>query len=88
MNKHDFQTIITSILSSKNLTFADLAKYLEISELSLARNITKNKTINIDLLLKIFDFLDISFVYNKTGNIITLKTNEDILSDALNNINS
>lgn len=45
MNKHDFYTIITSILSAKNLTFADLAKYLEISELSLARNITKNKTI-------------------------------------------
>lgn len=88
MNKHDFYTIITSILSAKNLTFADLAKYLEISELNLARNITKNKTINIDLLLKIFDFLDISFVDNKTGNIITLKTNEDILSDALNNINS
>ena len=88
MNKQDFYTIITSILSAKNLTFADLAKYLEISELSLARNITKNKTINIDLLLKIFDFLDISFVDNKTGNIITLKTNEDILSDALNDINS
>lgn len=87
MNKHDFYTIIASILSAKKLTFADLAEYLEINESSLARNITKNKTIDIDLLLKIFDFLDISFVDNKTGNIITLKKNEDILSDALNKIN-
>lgn len=87
MKKHDFYTIIVSILNAKNLTFSDLAEYLKIDELSLARDISKNKTINIDLLLKMFDFLDISFVDNKTGNIITLKNNDDILSDALNKIN-
>lgn len=87
MKDYTLYDIVSSILDYKRETVQELAKQLNISELQLARELSKNKTIHQDFLIKIFTLLDVSLIDNVSKEVIPIHTIDDILSNAMNNIN-
>lgn len=84
--KYTLYEIVISIAKYKNTTLHDIADKLEMSELQLARDLNKNKKIDKELLLNIFDLLEVSLIDNKTNEKIKIHNIDELLSDAINNL--
>ena len=86
MNNYTLHEIVASILEHKNMTMPELAEKLEISQLQLAREIGKNKKINQEFLIKMFNILDVSLIDNTTNEKIKIHNIDEMLSDTMNNL--
>lgn len=86
MNEYTMYDVVSSVLEQKKMTMKELATKLAISELQLARELGKNKKINKEFLMMIFNILDVSLIDNTTGEKIVIHTLEDSLYNALNKI--
>lgn len=86
MNEYTLYDVVSSVLEQKKMTMKELATKLDISELQLARELGKNKKINKEFLMMMFNILDVSLIDNTTSEKIVIHTLEDSLCDALNRI--
>ena len=86
MNEYTLHDVVSSVLEQKKITMKELATKLDISELQLARELGKNKKINKEFLMQIFNVLDVSLVDNATNEKIVIHSLEDSLCNALNNM--
>lgn len=86
MNEYTLYDVVSSVLEQKKMAMKELATKLDISELQLARELGKNKKINKEFLMMMFNILDVSLIDNTTGEKIVIHTLEDSLYNALNKI--
>lgn len=86
MEEYTLYEIVSSILDYKGKNMRELANQLNISELQLARELSKNKTIHKDFLIRMFSLLDVSLIDNTSKEVIQIHTINDRLCDALNKI--
>ena len=86
MNTFTLYEVVSSIVEQKGMNLSELAKKLNISEIQLARELEKNKKINKEFLMMMFNILDVSLIDNATNEKIIIHSLEDRIADALKNL--